>query len=69
MDVSLILSGKPHYILLTEILNVILSSQKLMSTSSGKYTYWCAGVVFEVDPDWAIGYTIRTPYSITHHFL
>jgi hypothetical protein len=67
---SLILSGRSRYILLTKILNVTLSSQKLVSTSSGKiYLFEFKGRFFEVDPNWSIGYTIRTPYFVLYCFL
>ena len=51
MGASPIISGKFRYILLTEILNVTLSSQKLVGTSSGKYAYFAQRSVFDVDPN------------------
>ena len=46
MGASPIISGKFRYILSTEILNITLSSQKLVGTSSGKYAYLCSEVGF-----------------------
>ncbi len=68
MGASPIISGKFRYILSTEVLNITLSSQKLVGTSSGKYAYFAQRSVFDVDPNWAIGYTIRTSYFVSHCF-
>ena len=68
MGVSLILSEEARYILLTQILNVTLSSQKSVSASSAKIGLLVfKGRFFDIDSRWAIDYTIRTRYFTPYY--
>ena len=70
MSVSPRVSGKSRYILLNRDFEYYFIFSEIGEHVKWKiYLFVLKGRFFDVDPNWTIGYTIRTPYSIVYHSL